>query len=83
MFLLRRRSDGKFWNNSGTRQGDAWVTDIQECTPFRTRQSARMARCFGYVPSKTKWGGRFKKEREEADLKFTKDYEVLEVKLCV
>lgn len=52
MFLLKRKKDGQFWNNSGRRGGDAWVSDPSTCRPFRTAAAVRHSRaCYGIHPS--------------------------------
>ena len=81
MFILRRKKDGLYWNNSGSARTNDWTDDLQRVTPFRTIQSARMARCFGYVPSRTQWGKQFAAERDELDKDFVENYAVIEVRL--
>lgn len=58
MFLLRRKSDGKFWRNrSGfsswkteKREGE-WVDDPAQCKPFATEAAAMRSRaCYGRHP---------------------------------
>lgn len=41
MFVVQRRSDGKFWRNTGghgfcTRGEKSWVSDLQDVKPFRS-----------------------------------------------
>lgn len=55
MFLLQRKKDGKYWNNSGRRQSDKWVDTPSECRPFRTIGAVRHSRaCYGAMPSMNK-----------------------------
>ena len=51
MFLLKRKADGKWWNNSGDRHTDAWVGDPSKCRPFRSVNALRHSRaCYGIHP---------------------------------
>lgn len=60
MFLLRRKSDGKFWRNRASfsawrdeaHQAE-WVDDPGLCRPFATRGGAMHSRaCYGRSPLK-------------------------------
>lgn len=45
MFVIRRKSDGKYWRNDkqgGWRcKGDGFVEDLQDVKPFRTKGAAK------------------------------------------
>lgn len=50
MFLLRRKSDGKFWRNGSVKSyardwyESQWVDTPSDCRPFESREGARACR---------------------------------------
>ena len=91
MVIVRRRSDGKYYNgarsNSGFSHGE-WVDDINECLPYVNERGARSAH--------TPWRGyckckgpmqcnctEVKRLRAEAKAKFDDRYEIVNVRLEV
>lgn len=80
MYLLRRKSDGKFWKNSSTghnwRTGwheAQWVTNPSECRPFKTKAAAMCSRGVGWPgsgfwrqgESRASWRKRYAEWRNE------------------
>ncbi len=88
MFLLKRKSDGKFYTNRGDRWSMKWVDNPQECKPFATSGGVRTCRAvYGLMPDKLpgtsleavgKW---FSKDNVEERRKFFDErFEIVEVK---
>ena len=45
LYVLRRKSDGKYWRNTPSYpQPDHWVDDVSACKPFLTIAAAKTSR---------------------------------------
>jgi len=75
MYLLRRKSDGKFWKNRASPKRDyrpghyewaetEWTEYPNECRPFKTRDAAMRSRGVGW-PGNGFWALHHNKSRSE------------------